>query len=109
MTADPRLVAEARIIDHLTYNVCQLAYEGAVIHPRAVEVAMQYNVPLIVKHLSEDTAGTLSVMIFMSLVKSISRNPAGSLPDWPIFPGWCRCLWKWQLMMPKLNWNFLTV
>jgi aspartate kinase len=61
MTADPRLVAEARIIDHLTYNeVCQLAYEGAkVIHPRAVEVAMQYNVPLIVKHLSEDTAGTL--------------------------------------------------
>ncbi|HZK23890.1 MAG TPA: aspartate kinase [Oscillospiraceae bacterium] len=61
MTADPRLVANARIIDHLTYNeVCQLAYEGAkVIHPRAVEVAMQYNVPLIVKHLSEDEAGTV--------------------------------------------------
>ncbi|NLZ38276.1 MAG: aspartate kinase [Firmicutes bacterium] len=61
MTADPRLVANARIIDHLTYNeVCQLAYEGAkVIHPRAVEVAMQHNVPLVVKHLSESRKGTL--------------------------------------------------
>ena len=61
MTADPRLVSSARIIDHLTYNeVCQLAYEGAkVIHPRAVEVAMQHNVPLIVKHLSESVKGTV--------------------------------------------------
>jgi aspartate kinase len=61
MTADPKLVANARIIDHLTYNeVCQLAYEGAkVIHPRAVEVAMQHNVELIVKHLKESEAGTV--------------------------------------------------
>ena len=61
MTADPKLVSDARIIDHLTYNeVCQLAYEGAkVIHPRAVEVAMQHNVSLIVKHLSEAEAGTV--------------------------------------------------
>ncbi|MCR3922762.1 MAG: aspartate kinase [Firmicutes bacterium] len=61
MTADPRLVADARIIDHLTYNeVCQLAYEGAkVIHPRAVEVAMQHNVAVIVKHLQDSEAGTV--------------------------------------------------
>lgn len=61
MTADPKLVSAARIIDHLTYNeVCQLAYEGAkVIHPRAVEVAMQHNLPLIVKHLEEKAAGTV--------------------------------------------------
>lgn len=61
MTADPKLVSDARIIDHLTYNeVCQLAYEGAkVIHPRAVEVAMQHNVSLIVKHLRESEAGTI--------------------------------------------------
>ncbi len=61
MTADPRLVKGARIIDHLTYNeVCQLAYEGAkVIHPRAVEVAMQHNVCVIVKHLSAPEAGTV--------------------------------------------------
>ncbi|HHU29435.1 MAG: aspartate kinase [Bacillota bacterium] len=61
MTADPRFVANARIIDHLTYNeVCQLAYEGAkVIHPRAVEIAMQHNVEVVVKHLSESRAGTI--------------------------------------------------
>lgn len=61
LTADPKLVPDARIIDHLTYNeVCQLAYEGAkVIHPRAVEVAMQHNVALIVKHLRESEAGTV--------------------------------------------------
>jgi aspartate kinase len=61
MTADPKVVDNARIIDHLTYNeVCQLAYEGAkVIHPRAVEVAMQHNVCVIVKHLNESEAGTI--------------------------------------------------
>ena len=68
MTADPKVVKDARIIDHLTYNeVCQLAYEGAkVIHPRAVEVAMQHNIPLIVKRLRESEVGTV-----------ISRDPAG--------------------------------
>jgi len=71
MTADPRLVEDARIIDHLTYNeVCQLAYEGAkVIHPRAVEVAMQHNIPLVVKHLRESEAGTV-----------ISRDPSAGEP-----------------------------
>lgn len=61
MTADPKLVKNARVIDHLTYNeVCQLAYEGAkVIHPRAVEVAMQHNICVIVKHLNEPEAGTV--------------------------------------------------
>jgi len=61
MTADPRIVADARIIDRLTYNeVCQLAYEGAkVIHPRAVEVAMQHNVEVVIKHLKESEAGTI--------------------------------------------------
>jgi aspartate kinase len=61
MTADPKLVDNARIIDHLTYNeVCQLAYEGAkVIHPRAVEVAMHHNVCVIVKHLNEPESGTV--------------------------------------------------
>ncbi|EEG77701.1 aspartate kinase [Dethiobacter alkaliphilus] len=61
MTADPKLVSDARIIDNITYNeVCQLAYEGAkVIHPRAVEVAMHHNVALVVKHLSESGDGTM--------------------------------------------------
>ncbi|MEW5785199.1 MAG: aspartate kinase [Bacillota bacterium] len=60
-TADPRLLKEARVISRLTYSeVCQLAYEGAkVIHPAAVEVAMKYNVTVVVRSLMEDGPGTL--------------------------------------------------
>ena len=43
MTADPKLVSEARLLSITTYQeVCQMAEQGAkVIHPRAVEIAMQ--------------------------------------------------------------------
>ncbi len=43
MTADPRIVKDARALDTMTYNeICNMAYQGAkVIHPRAVEIAMQ--------------------------------------------------------------------
>lgn len=60
-TADPRLVGTARTLEHLTYNeVCQLAQEGArVIHPRAVEIAMQKNVPLWIKNTFSEGPGTL--------------------------------------------------
>lgn len=61
MTADPRMVEEARVLDVLDYSeVLQLAYEGArVIHPRAVELAMRQNVPLLIKHHDGRSAGTL--------------------------------------------------
>ena len=61
MTADPKLLEEARIIDHLTYSeVCHMAYEGAkVIHPPAVEIAMQHNVSLVIKNPAESGRGTL--------------------------------------------------
>ncbi len=61
MTADPKLFEDARIIDHLTYSeVCQMAYEGArVIHPPAVEIAMQHNVSLVIKNPADSGAGTL--------------------------------------------------
>lgn len=61
MTADPRIVADARILDVVTYNeICQLAHQGAkVIHPRAVEIAMQRNVPLRIKCTFSDAPGTL--------------------------------------------------
>lgn len=60
-TADPRLCKEARVIRCLTYSeVCQLAYEGAkVIHPAAVEVAMNNNVNVAVRSLTEEGPGTL--------------------------------------------------
>ncbi len=61
MTADPRIVEDARILDTVTYNeICQLAHQGAkVIHPRAVEIAMQRNVPLRIKSTFSDAPGTL--------------------------------------------------
>ena len=41
-------------------EVCQMAHEGAkVIHPRAVEIAMKKNIPLIVKSTFSDAPGTL--------------------------------------------------
>ncbi|MDD2499111.1 MAG: aspartate kinase [Desulfitobacteriaceae bacterium] len=60
-TADPRVVEEAKTLRNITYNeVCQLAHEGAkVIHPRAVEIAMQGNVPLRILNTFTDGDGTL--------------------------------------------------
>jgi len=61
MTADPRIVSDARPLDTVTYNeICQLAHEGAkVIHPRAVEIAMQKNIPLRIKCTFSNASGTL--------------------------------------------------
>lgn len=60
-TADPRIVKDAKTIDHITYHeICNLAHEGArVIHPRAVEIAMQKNIPLRIKSTFSDNPGTL--------------------------------------------------
>lgn len=61
MTADPRIVPDAKIIDNIGYNeVFQFAEEGAkVIHPRAVGYAMRGNVPLVIKNTMSDAPGTL--------------------------------------------------
>lgn len=61
MTADPRIVKEARQLEQVTYNeICNLAYQGAkVIHPRAVEIAMQRNIPIRVRSTHSEDLGTL--------------------------------------------------
>lgn len=61
MTADPRIVDNARLLDAITYNeICQLAREGAkVVHPRAIEIAMQKNIPLRVRCTFTDSVGTI--------------------------------------------------
>ncbi len=61
MTADPRIVREANILEKVSYGeVCQMAYNGAkVIHPRAVEIAMSSNVPMYVKSTFSEAPGTL--------------------------------------------------
>jgi aspartate kinase len=61
MTADPRIVKDARLLDAITYNeICQLAREGAkVVHPRAIEIAMQKSIPLRVRCTFTDSLGTM--------------------------------------------------
>ncbi|GGA62609.1 aspartate kinase [Ornithinibacillus halotolerans] len=61
MTADPRVVKDARPLDVVTYKeICNLAYQGAkVIHPRAVEIAMHGRIPIIVRSTYEESGGTL--------------------------------------------------
>lgn len=63
MTADPRIVNNAKLISVVTYNeICQLAHEGAkVIHPRAVEIAMQKNIPIRIRSTFGDAPGTLVI------------------------------------------------
>ncbi len=60
-TADPRLVQDTKTLEKVTYSeICQLAYEGAkVVHPRAVEIAMQKNIPIRIKCTFNDNPGTL--------------------------------------------------
>ncbi len=66
MTADPRLVPNAKTLKHVTYNeVCELAYQGArVIHPRAAEIAMRERVPVIIKSTFSDAQGTVISNVF---------------------------------------------
>ncbi|WP_010649226.1 aspartate kinase [Oceanobacillus massiliensis] len=61
MTADPRVVKNARPLNVVTYNeICNLAYQGAkVIHPRAVEIAMQGKIPMRIRSTYSDELGTL--------------------------------------------------
>lgn len=61
MTADPRIVPDAKVINNIGYNeVFQFADQGAkVIHPRAVEFAMRGNIPLVIKNTMSNAPGTL--------------------------------------------------
>lgn len=61
MTADPRIVKNANLIDVISYSeVFQLADKGAtVIHPKAVEIAMEGNIPILIKNTLNNCKGTL--------------------------------------------------
>lgn len=63
MTADPRIVPKAKILETITYNeLCHLAYQGAkVVHPRAVEMVMMKQIPMRVRSTFSDKQGTLVV------------------------------------------------
>ena len=61
MTADPKSVKQARLLKKINYKeICELAYQGArVIHPRAVEIAMQDNLPIKIKSITDQQTGTM--------------------------------------------------
>jgi bifunctional aspartokinase / homoserine dehydrogenase 1 len=64
MSADPRLVDEARSIPKLTYReVSELAYYGArVLHPKTMRPCLDNNIPLRIKNtFNPDHPGTLIV------------------------------------------------
>ncbi|MDR0600316.1 MAG: aspartate kinase [Treponema sp.] len=52
LTADPRLVSDARPVDRVTYDeAAELAYFGAqVLHPRAMQPCMKTGTPVLVKN-----------------------------------------------------------
>lgn len=60
LTADPRLVPDAQLMDKITCDeMLELASLGAkVLHPRAVEIARNYGVPLVVLSSWTDAPGT---------------------------------------------------
>ncbi len=69
MTADPRIVPDAVCIREIDYkDTCNLANYGAkVIHPHAVEIAMQKKVPIRVRSTFLSSTGTL-------VTDSVSRH-----------------------------------
>ncbi len=60
-TADPVIVKDAETLKVMTYNeIVHLAYQGTkVIHPRAVEIAMQEKIPIRVRSTYSNDEGTL--------------------------------------------------
>jgi len=75
MTADPRVVDTAHVLREVSYNdVFQMADQGAnVIHPRAVEIAQQAEVDMVVRNTFSDDPGT---HICAAVTQKPSRNPA---------------------------------
>lgn len=58
LTADPRLVPEARPVEHLTYaEASELAYYGAkVIHPATIQPAVEKRIPVRILNTLDPTA-----------------------------------------------------
>jgi aspartate kinase len=63
LTTDPRLIPDAQLMDEITCDeMLELASLGAkVLHPRAVEIAKNYGMPLVVLSSWSDAPGTLVV------------------------------------------------
>ncbi|NLY79767.1 MAG: aspartate kinase [Lysinibacillus sp.] len=60
-TADPEIVTKARKLKDITYDeMLELAYLGSkIVHPRAVELAKKFEMPIVVRSSTENVRGTL--------------------------------------------------
>ncbi|HAF08141.1 MAG: aspartate kinase [bacterium] len=58
---DPRIVPESKIIDKIPYEqMLLMSYLGSeVLHPRSVEIAKKYNIPIVVKSSFNEGEGTM--------------------------------------------------
>ena len=76
MTADPRVTDKARPLAVISYNeVCNLANQGAkVIHPRAVEIAMEARVPIRIRSTYSDNLGTLVTSLEKKKAKGLESG-----------------------------------
>jgi aspartate kinase len=61
MSANPKIVEKAHLLEYANYDeAVELAYEGAeVIHPRAVEIASNESIPLVIRSTEDDNKGTM--------------------------------------------------
>ena len=94
-TADPRIVPNARKIDRISYDeMLELASLGAsVLHSRAVEFAMKYDVPIHVRSSTSNRKGTMIVaetdemerivVRGAALKKQLARVTLRNVPDRP--------------------------
>lgn len=77
-TTDPRIIKEAGIIQYITYDeMLELAQQGAqVLHPRSVEIAKNFNIPMRVRSTWEpENTGTLITTKENIMNKLIEGNP----------------------------------
>lgn len=59
-TANPNIIENAKKLNFLPYeDMLELANYGAKMHPRAIELGMYYNIPLVIKSSFDNDTGTL--------------------------------------------------
>jgi aspartate kinase len=93
-TSDPRVVKKARLMDKISYDeMLELAHLGAkVLHPRSVELARKFNIPLVVKSSFNNSKGTEIVEVNklekvlvrgITLDENIAKIVVMEVPDYP--------------------------
>jgi len=106
-TTDPRVVANARKVDAISYDeMLELASMGAgVMHSRSIEFAKKFQVPLRVRPSMSDGLGTLisnqdsgRVVTGLALVRSEARVTLSELPDVPgVMSSIFGCMAEWKI------------